>query len=62
MPINYSVKFSVSEYKNSNYLGYSYVNINGKEFEILANAQGKFILWNVLIQSVFMWLERVKLL
>ena len=70
MPINYSLKFSVSEYKNSNalfkfncatcnYLGYSYVNINNKEF---ANAPGKFILWNVLIQYGVMWLDRVKLL
>ena len=65
MPINYSVKFDVSEYKNPNaiikgncatcnYLGYSYVNINGKGFTVLADAHGKFILWNVFIQSVFM--------
>ena len=65
MPINYSVKFSVTEYKNSNsiikvncatcnYLGCIYVNINGKGFSVLADAHNKFILWNVFIQSVFM--------
>ena len=65
MPINYSVKFGVSEYKNSNaiikvncatynYLGYSNVNINGKDFTVLAEAHSKLILWNVFIQSVFM--------
>ena len=65
MPINYSVKFSISDYKNSNaitkvncatfnYLGYSYVNINGQGFTVLANAHGKFILWNVVILSMFM--------
>ena len=66
MSIKYSVKFSVSEYKNSNtiikvncatcnYLGYSYVNINSKDFIVLADAHGKFILRNVFIQScVFM--------
>ena len=64
MSINYSVKFSVSEYINSNaivkvncatcnYLANCYVNINGKEFAVLVNAHGKFILGNVLIQSVF---------
>ena len=65
MPINYRMKFDVSEYENSNaiikvncatfnYFGYSYVNINGKGFTVLADAHGKFILWNVFTQSVFM--------
>ena len=69
------MKFSVSVYKYKNYnaiikvncatynyLGYNNVNINDKGFAVLADAHGNFILWNVFIQSVFMWLDNVKLL